>query len=235
VLAFRIDSASVDGLVVTLTSGATVTGRVIARNGTLPAGTRLGVQSHLLDERFSRHVPAPEAAVSEGLAFELGNLFGPVRFTCRGLPRDWIVKSVRDGKRDITETATDFPPGASRAIEIVVSSRGAVVSGSVSDQTGARATGGAYVVLLPIDASTDPGLDLIETTPVSPTGTFRLPAQRAGQYWVAAVDSGQFFETWSMRKVRFADQLSKVAERVVLGEGERRTIDLRIVKLPEDR
>ena len=67
----------------------------------------------------------------------------------------------------------------------------------------------------------------------SSEGRFTLDPVRAGEYLIAATEG--LIGNDEPRPRPTLERLASVAQRMVLGEGERRTIDLRVVKLPEDR
>ena len=236
VLHVRVDSGDVDGLVLALARGARVTGKVLVDDRPLPERTRIAVTA-LYDDPVASGLngPEPAAAVSDASTFELANIFGPVRFACGGLPPGWVVKAVRYQDRDITNRLTEFPAGSTQSIEVIISSRGAGLMGSVSDRSGAPASEGTAVVLvIPVDY-TGEWVTGMPNAPVTRDGTFKTSALRAGEYLVAAVDSGQMVSMIVTGEQNLKTRLSKVAQRVELSEGERRSLDLRVVTIPEER
>ena len=74
--------------------------------------------------------------------FALANLDGPYLFRVNGLPDDWMLKAVTLGDRDLTDTPLTIARGAPemRGLQVVISSRGAKVSGEV---VGSPGTAGA--------------------------------------------------------------------------------------------
>lgn len=235
VLTVRVDSSDVEGLALPLARGGRVTGKVLVDDGSLPERTRLAITA-VYDDVFSQGFtgPEPAVAVSDGATFELRGLFGPVRFACSGLPSGWVVKAVRYQDRDITYRPTEFPADATHAVDVVISSRGARVSGAVLDESGNPAPEGSAVVLIPTEFTGDwsPAIPMAQVTG---EGTFETPGLRAGDYIVVAVEPAQLVSMFLARSANLKARLSKVAQRIELSEGERRTIDLRVVKIPEDR
>jgi hypothetical protein len=59
------------------------------------------------------------------------------------------------------------------------------------------------------------------------TGAFEISGLRAGEYYVAALDSSTFVNQYSRRLL---EELSKTAERVTLLENDQRSIDLAVRK-----
>jgi hypothetical protein len=234
VVSVRIDAADVEGVTVPLTRSARITGRLTSEDGPLPRGTQVKVGA-LFDEAYqvNRPGPAPVAVASEDAPFELTDLFGPIRFYVSGLPPGWAVRAIRCMGRDIASQPVEIPPGTVQPLEVVVTGRGAIVSGSVSNQRGEPAPTGTAVILLPADL-TGAWSPLVPLT-VTKDGGFKLPAQRAGEYWIAAVDMAEMMAVVDARGGDLTAKFKKVAERITLADGEPRTIDLRLVKIPEDR
>jgi hypothetical protein len=220
----------VENVVVAMRAPVHVRGRVAFEGGTgVPPREELTIVAH---RRGEGHFPgggrSPQP-VDEEHTFELRNLFGPVRVQLGGLPRGWIVKSVRYRGSDITDMFTELRNGPDM-LEITVNDRGAVVTGTVADERGNPAAG-ARVFMFPAEAGRRE-VRARSTGGVSKEGRFTLPPHRADDYLVIAVDAAE--------AARFTDekgyeQLAPYAERVTLLENERRAIDLRIAKIPEEK
>lgn len=234
-LPLTIGSADLTGLAITLTRPVNLAGRVIIEGGeVLPPGTRLSVQARL-DDRVASALnrTVPTGVLRDDMSFELTGVFGEATIWCNGLPREWVLKAVRYGGRDVTDIPFT-PDGSPRSIDVVVSSHGGVASGTVAlDEESAVAGGRAVVSLFPIDSSRWNVSSATATTLVSRSGTFSLQAVRPGEYFIAATD-GLVTESARTRSAAW-ERLSHVAERITLGDGDRRTIELRVVRLPEER
>ena len=110
-----------------------------------------------------------------------------------------------------------------------ISRGGGTLSGTVLDDSGAPAIG-SRVLLFPADREKWRILPPERPRSASSKGGFQFEARRAGEYLVAAVAADA---VPAFPKPEFFERLSKVAERVVIGEGERRTIELHLVAVPE--
>jgi hypothetical protein len=166
------------------------------------------------------------------MSFELDGLFGPHLLTVMGTVRGWIVKSVTYKGNDVTDRAVEFRSSSDpRLLEVTLTNRGAIVTGQVLGEDG-KASSDAPVVLLPADVSQwqpFPGLPAI---PTKSDGTFSIGPVRAGEYIVAAViglPMTKLFDPSGRAEV--AERIAKAGERIILVENERRSIELRTVKL----
>ena len=230
----QIGSDDLTGMAITLTKPVNLAGRVTVESGeALPPGSRLSVQAYLngrVASAFNRVVPT--AVVRDDMSFELNGVLGEAAVGCNGLPRGWIVKSIRYGGRDVTDLAFT-PRDEAGSIDVVISSRGAIVSGTAVAEDAAIAAGRAVVTLFPVDPPGPSARTATHSTLVMRDGTFTLDAIRPGEYFIIAIDAAA---TDIMRTPNAAwDRLSRVAERITLGDGDRRTIALHVVKLPEER
>jgi hypothetical protein len=234
-LPFRVDTSDVEGLVVTMARPAKVAGRVVFEEGWPPARRRPPLMVQVRFDRSTRRPmsgPPPTATVKEDLTFELSGLAGPQVIGLSGYPADeWTLKAIRYRGEDILSVPTEFKTSTDpRTLEIVLTNRGARISGRVLDQKGVAVEDGAASVLI---FPADPQEWRTETTgfAMMPTreGMFRAGPRRPGDYLIVAIavedlvfprDTTQF------------ERLAKVAEKVTLLDGDQRTMDLTVVKVP---
>jgi hypothetical protein len=158
--------------------------------------------------------------------FTLTGMFGRRTVEVVNVPRGWYPKSVRYRDKDITDVPTEFKAGSEPAVvEILLSTRGAVVSGRVVDDQGNPMSRGR-VVMFPAEPSSW-GSDQLASVAVSKAGTFEIGPQRGGEYLIIALDP-----TMDPPQPGERDELARLAEtaeRVTLRDEEHQTIDLRLV------
>jgi hypothetical protein len=193
------------------------------------------VQAHPFDHRASRYDSRPPfAAVDDNLRFELKGLYRTLLAVgIHGLPEGWVLKSVRHGGRDITHVAVDFGSApAAYPIEIVLTNRVARPSVRVIDEHGAPATSYSIVVM-----PADPSRRRLGTVPLmgapAPDGAQPLNPILPGEYFLVALASSDL--SILIRDPDRIDSLAAVGTRVGIGEGDTRTIDLKLVPLPVTR
>jgi hypothetical protein len=105
---------------------------------------------------------------------------------------------------------------------VILSDRGAAVTGRVLDDRGQPAAG-ARVVMFSADSSRQ----ALTATSASVAGAFRIGPVRKGGYLIVALPpSSPMVETGQWDRI---DRLSSVAERLTLGEEDRRVLDLHVV------
>jgi hypothetical protein len=161
--------------------------------------------------------------------FVLSGLFGERTLDVLNVPEGWYVKSIHYGGRDITDEPTVF--GSNRdspVLDIVLSNRGAVVSGRAVDDRG-QPVPGAIALMFTVD-QTHWNWSEPTRARVKADGTFTLGPRRPGSYFVVALDSPA--ELADGGNPELFGRLAKIAERVTLGDDEARTLDLQVVAMP---
>lgn len=233
-----LDVADVTDLVVVMSAGVSVAGRVVVDADAPPVlrGERIAVRaSRDTDgERVYRQDQSVSAAVREDMTFELTRVHGPIVIGVSGLPDGWVLKSVRYRGTEITDVATQFASGTTpRDLEVTVTNRSARLVVRMSADESPRGTR-AVPVLIPVDpARWKAGITAPPYSAPSRDGTLAFPPVRPGEYFVAAVIAEHLQRL--RRDLTAIKAVASAAQRVRLVEHETHTADVRLVPLPEDR
>jgi protocatechuate 3,4-dioxygenase beta subunit len=226
----RLADADLDDLIVTLTRAVDVPGRIVLDDPTreLPKaqGSGFMVTARLAGDFLPGSGSAISAHARTDRTFTLPEVFGPRTLAFRNVPIGWYVKSVRWRGNEAIDRPIDFARGtASDSVEVVLSSRGATVTGRVADDRG-NPVRGAYVWLLRADGDSVTDAAIAEVT--SATGEFRFGPLREGEY--VALAFGSRVRPLERDDRARAARLAALGERVRLSEFEERAIDLRVIK-----
>lgn len=230
----RVESADVDDIVVMMKKGVDVQGRATLEDpaAVLPSfsGAGLMVSTRLADDRTPGSGSSRWTTARADRTFTLTGIFGSRVLNIQNVPRGWYVKSIRYGTREIIDEPAEFKDGTdSPSLEIVLSNRGAIVTGRVIDDRGnpIRAT----VFMFRTRGTGEPAT-LEATATASPTGAFRLGPSRGGDYAIVAVAAATpDLQAWEWERTA---KLAAMGERLTLGELDERAVELRIVA-PERR
>ena len=131
---------------------------------------------------------------------------------------------------DVTDVSTVFAPGSDqRALEVVLTNRGADVAARVLDGSGQPRTD-ATIVLFPTDRSRWMGTVTMPYQQTVKNDRIQAGLQRPGEYFVAAIGPEDAARLATMG-VRGFELLAKVASTITLAESERRTLDLKLANL----
>jgi protocatechuate 3,4-dioxygenase beta subunit len=153
---------------------------------------------------------------SVGLSKYLLNLFA--------LPRGIYLKSVRFGGQDVAHAPIDTTSGTGGTLDLVLSSKGAEVAGSVQNDKG-EPLAGINVTLWPkaSDASFTGG---IEQSFTNQNGVFRFQSLAPGDYYVAAWEE---LEPGLAQSADFLSHFTSEASAITLAEGGQESRDLKTV------
>jgi hypothetical protein len=177
-------------LAVATVLGAAISGRVDTDDGTpLPPNLQvvaLGTEYEMPAPAPGQPATPPAAPVASG-AFAVSGLVGPRLLRVNGLPDGWMVKSVRLGDTDITDTPTAFGAASAAPLQLIVTSQTGSIGGTVLDVTGQPAVG-SRVVVFSNDARTWGARSrFIATGEVGAAGRYLLHGLLPGKYVVAVV------------------------------------------------
>jgi len=172
-------------------------------------------------------VPNSSNAGADG-SFELKNVPGGTYQLMVGADSDkladYFTKSVHLGGRDVTDSG--FAASAETYLDVVVSAKGATISGKVVDDKG-QPTANATVVDIP-SAEHRGRLDLYQRSTTDANGNFSLHGLSAGKYSVLAFEELQE----DVRQPEFLKLHEGRGEVIELEEGARKTVVLKVI--PDD-
>lgn len=235
VLSVSIEDDNAEGLLLMLRDPATVEGRIVFEDAPAqaPAFANLAITARPADLDRPFNAPwTPPARVSADHTFRLTDLFGSARVMVDGVPRGWAVKSIRYRGADITHDAVEFATDPRHQIEVTLTSRLAVVSGTVSDDTGKPAAG-VRVMLVPPAAVQMPLIySRFPMTGTLRDGRFTLPGVAPGDYLIVALASSP---GGPVDRTETFERYARHAERITLVENDRLTMNLRVVTLTDVR
>jgi hypothetical protein len=228
-----LDAADVEGLVLTLTKSVSVAGRLVFEEGAIPParnGPPIFVRA-VPDGDNSGGMGGERAAYpGSDLTFRLDKVFGRRTIAVVNMPTGWMHKSVSYKGKDATDVPVELTAGTDpRDLEIVLSNRGAIVSGTVVDERG-RPTR-ARVLMIPADRARWRSLLTAESAASSPAGIFRLAPQRSGDYVIVAVSATD--PVSDVQDARFFERILASGRSITVTENDRRTIDLTLTQLSE--
>jgi hypothetical protein len=230
-----ISGADVSGLVLRLSPGMTVSGRVVAE------ATREAPPSDFKAASV-RLVSPPTNAMSFGAPFGETNADGTFRFA--GVPPGayyvmgnlaggapgrpaWTLKSATLNGRDVADTVLEVRPGEDIGnIVVTFTDRVTTLSGSLTDQTGQPAPG-YFVMAFPANPSNWRQQSRWMRPPVRPAsdGRFSVVGLPPGDYYLAAITEFQPNEWYTPA---FLQALVPMSLKLALREGEEHRQDIRL-------
>ncbi len=181
----EVGEAKVEGIVLSLGGGATIHGRVRTASGAPPLAGRMMV--HLLPSAEEGDSISPYAEVSKDGSFEINSVAdGGYALTVYGLEQGWFVKSAHLGGEDALQNGVQIESGAAKgSLDIVVSSDGAQIEGTVTDSDKSQPLAGVQVKAR-VDPPNDYNYSRFRATATDQNGHFVLKDIPPGKYKVSA-------------------------------------------------
>jgi len=222
---------AIDDVTIAIRNGVRLAGHVeFSSGGQAPAGKALeGIRVTLdpVDGRSSGLDFEPGGTVTNDGRFETAEL-PPGRYFVRvSPPNGWFLESIRQGDRDLSDTAIDVTSTSIAPITIRFTSKPTVISGTVRTAAGDQVGDAALVVAFPVDRARwiDYGAMSRRLASAGTTreSVFELRDLPAGEYFVAAIRDS-FLGDW--RDPAALAALARGAERVTLTVGETRSLAL---------
>ena len=227
-----VADTDVTGLTIRTTLGSTVSGHITFE------GRQRGVRPQDFQFNFVQTDqdlgPAPgtyRAKINDDFTFEYAGLFGPLLIRPAGGP-EWMLKSVRAGGVDITDTPTLFGTRDQSLsdVEVILTNRAAGVSGTVTDARG-RAVDTCTAIAFAVDRGRwAQQARFVRAARCDADGAFSVHGLPASDYFVAAVDRMQMANgggEWQDPDV--LESLVAGATRITLTDGQTATVSARII------
>ncbi len=222
-----VAGGAVEGVTLTMVAPVSATGRVRfdpAATPPFPAIARMLAYASSVRTDFP---PSSSLVQSDG-SFEIRGI-PPGRARRFGVdaPTGWGVKAVRWRGRDITDGGMDIAANQHLdGIEVVLSNKQAEVSGTVTDANGQTMDDYVVVVFSDNPARWAPGRSVMSARP-DQNGRFRMRDLRPGSYFAVALE---YLEDTAEYDPEVLGALRDSATRLTLGDGEKKTVQLRLMQ-----
>ena len=232
-----IDGRHVSGLSLSLERGVSVTGRVVFEGASPPPAGGIGVSVRLTpvgevqspdNVRITSTTPEGTFAI---IGVAPGNYSLSTALVARSAPiKGWTFKSASAAGRDFTDMPLTVAPG--KAVESIVvsfSDRSTEINGVFRDASG-RPSSEYFIVALPTNR--DLWSAASNRTRLARPGTdghYLITGLPAGDYFVAATTDAAPDD---LSDASFLSRLAESAITITLAEGQTKTQDLRIRRLP---
>ena len=224
-------TTDIPDLVVVTQPGIGLAGQVVFAEGppaSLPK-MRIAFRKPETSSPSSREIVA---TMDDELRFYGSDVFGAQLVRVTDLPAGWVVKAVTLAGTDITDVPTVFKQEHDGQLHVVLSSKASTLEGTVRGE-GTSPPGEATVYVFGEDRSgwrmASPRTHKSDT---GENGKFSVSGLAAGRYYAIAVAREGFRPVVNPGEA-FFELLSREATPFVIGDDERRTLELRSWRWPE--
>jgi hypothetical protein len=225
-----VRNSDIDGLLVTMTAGSSISGEVIFDSASAsrpsPGDFGLTVVPADLDMAPSSW---PTAGADEQWRFLLTGVSGSRRLVPTRLPDGWVVKEVRAGGAAIDDRPLLFGRDNQSVtdVEVVLTDRPSEVVGRLTDSRG-QGVGGVWVAMFsPERDHWYPFSSYVRRIQTRDDGTFVLTGLPPGGYYVAAVAPQPEGDEASWQAPWVLEAATSGATFVTVNEGQRASVSLR--------
>jgi protocatechuate 3,4-dioxygenase beta subunit len=225
-----VNGVDVRDVQIVTSAGGLVAGQVTTESGAIPRlrRERLKIRADPVSQDLDLRVGGIDDSgeVKDDWTFYVGGLFGRTRIRAT-LPDGWALKAVMRDGHDITDSPIELKSGERLSgIQVVITDRVTSVIGQVADAKGAPVTDGTVVVFAAdADRWQDP-LRFVRAGRPDQQGNFQARGLPPGEYLAAAI---AYVEDGMWNDPEFLESIRRIAQKVTLGDGESRTIVLKLV------
>ena len=231
-LTINVGGADIDGVALTTTAGAEISGRLVFENNVAPPQPapqfRVVARPVVRESAMNAPFSPDNGRARTDWTFTLTGLTGANRLSVAPLPPGWGIRSIDAGGRDLTDAPIEFTSGEKIGdVTITLTNRFPTLTGSTTDR---RAAPREAMVIVFAEDATKWGEDsrLVRTVRSDKAGSFRLSAMPPGDYLAVALD---YVVDGDWHDPQYLESLRAGAVRVTLKEGDTGTVALQ-VKVP---
>lgn len=228
-----VGDKDVNGLVLALKPGARVLGHVVFDGATAPPTAQQIQNAQVSLTSTGGNAPSSQPAkLAADLTFK-SSTYAPGNYTINvtGVPAAWMLKSAMVAGRDAATLGLELGDADVADMVITFTDRVSSIAGTVRVD-GTAPLPNATVIMIPADfrawlAGGAAGRGQV-LSGAQPTGVFNIARVAPGDYLLAALPDEALVGDHDLA---FYDALSRVATRVAVTEGEKKSVELRLVRV----
>ncbi|HJZ71447.1 MAG TPA: carboxypeptidase-like regulatory domain-containing protein [Vicinamibacterales bacterium] len=231
-----VSRADVSDVVLAMSAGSTISGRIVFEDADAPSTTDAFELAPVASDPDSVSLgsdPVARADVREDWTFEMRGIAGPRRLQVVHAPDGWMVKSILASGLDVTDRPLAFgtPDQSLTDVIVLMTSRVTDLSGAVTDDSGAAYDDSAIVTFACDRELRYAGSRFVSWVDASRDATFAMRGLAPTDYYVAAVDKRRYADVrGEVENPEFLESLVAGATRVTLGEGQRVSLTLKMLR-----
>jgi carboxypeptidase family protein len=224
-----ISGDDVDGVRLVASKPSKAAGRIIvdaaAAQALRPSALRVVVQPAVFDIPMMGGMAGP-AVVNDDLTFELKARPGRMKVALGGPAAGWTIRAVRYRGIDVTDSGIEFRANEDITdIEVELTNRVTDLSGLVTNGRGAAVKDYSVVVFAQDRDKWTANSRYLRTGRPDQDGRFKITGLPPGEYHIVAID---YVDPNEWTEPDYLERVRSKATSVTIGEGETKSVDLRI-------
>jgi protocatechuate 3,4-dioxygenase beta subunit len=228
-----VSGDDVDGIRLVASKPSKASGRIIvdaaAAQALRPSALRVVVQPAVFDMPMMGGMPGP-AVVNDDLTFELKTRPGRMKVALGGPAAGWTIRAVRYRGIDVTDSGIEFRANEDITdIDVELTNRVTDLSGLVTNGSGAAVKDYSVVVFAQDRDKWTANSRWMRTGRPDQDGRFKITGLPPGEYHIVAID---YVDPNEWTEPDYLERIRSKATSVTIGEGETKSVDLRISPAP---
>jgi hypothetical protein len=216
----EVGNADVEGVSATITPGVTIGGQIVWEGKPSIEKDELYVTPSLLDNELSF---GNRIRINQTNTFALKEMGeGTYHLDVDGLGKDCYVKDIQYGQSSVIDDGFTVARSNNGSLQVIVSSRGGRIQGSVVDQDGLPAAG-VFTVLIPSDKAQRSKWRLYKHQNTDQYGRFDLRGIAPGDYLLLSWDE---VEEGAWGDPEFLKPFEEKAEKISIQDGDVKPVNL---------
>jgi hypothetical protein len=234
-LPVTVNGTDVSGLVLQISSGSTITGRLtsdaVDRTST-PTFGRLNIEISPVpvDVDLSPQDDLARAEILGDGTFRMSGLNGPRRLQLTRVPPGWALKEIRVNGIDVTDQPLPFGrrDQSLSDVEVVLTDRVSELSGRITDDRARPAQGSSLIVFSTDRSRWYPSSRFLCRAVAGGDGVFTAAGLPTDTYYVVAVERIPIDGQDAWQETSFLEPLASRAQTVTLGDEQKVSVTLRV-------
>jgi len=223
----QVGGANVEGVTLTLRGGTPVSGQVRVEGESTEGLSRLRISMMPAEFGGVMYLPMATQMVKEDGSFRLEDV-GSDRYmvAVSGLPEGFYLKSIRSANLDVLAAGLEISGDSPAPLEVILSSRGGQVTGTVMDPRTQKSAAQATVVLAPQEKERRDRESYYRTVSTDASGGFTFKGLTPGEYRVYAWEETEY-GAWM--DPDFLKPQESRGEAVSIAEGARESVQVKLI------
>ncbi len=227
-----VNDVDLDNVMLQTSSGWSLGGQITTDTGAAPTAPRdrVRITPRPVTAGLSPLGPGPgnpdSGRVREDWTFSVTGIFGAARLRA-SLPEGWVVKSILQDGRDVTDTAFESKSGEMLSgVQIVISSQVNSIGGHLADDKGAPLLDGTVIVFASDAEKWSEDSRFVRSARPDQEGKYQIRGLPPGEYLAVAVD---YVEDGMWNDPEFLESIRRHGQKITLGEADAQTVALKLV------